>query len=798
MNLRNRPVRPKRQRLNLSHSILPVLTILVSDKAAAVNALLVTRQTVGLQLLSPTRHQYHSQRTLHLCSRIDFQTLSASLLGPNNSSLYLMSKFNHLNEINRKRHVLTSSGTSSGLIMKLHSSPSDEPEKNSEGDRSKMEKGQEIGRSKANKRSKSENGHRVLPKGKAADEAPLSNSVVSASEAMNNITVKRQRRRNNKLNGKYSRQRRQRPEVGVKQFDIAKNDNSSNKKIQPHSEDAPKTKGVPLTTASLNDESYIGKIRTSHGHNSLKEFNGGSQQKIQQSNSTALSHIAITNDELKKRVVQLETLVSIQVSEMQKLRREMDEMVKAIGVFANVIVLLREAGLRLDDDDKVSDIDEFSEDEGDGADNNKLRNRSRLPKVGASSPQQQTTFFEDDMEIFGVAPTTVTDAADAAGASILSAILAGKRRMLVDVRDAELTRDPALFVEFIELAILPVAAGLEGLDGDEYVRNRVKIVFPTVKDLMTYRKSMALAAPEVVALSTLGLDPVEERDNLIVVIAPSPDDIPGCTMMQKLLERTDPSYFESELRISQPVVIINHHMMPIDTGKVGKFTVVYHLRLLSVQYMTGDISPEYISENAKADQTDGEDDRPDRSDDDDSALEAAMTHAREIGVHQGVTRAMVIRAYPKYVRSRSSLRHIQKADVRQFFLLFLNIRPWHVFVDTSPDTDADFEVAATFDREPSQEDVNYSIVECLEGSEREDELVAQQMQAALDAGQLTRVSEMLGISPTSIAESVGVTGSEFSDDGDEKLPKKKNSSDAREINDWDDLYYDDWFNEDSV
>ena len=37
----------------------------------------------------------------------------------------------------------------------------------------------------------------------------------------------------------------------------------------------------------------------------------------------------------------------------------------------------------------------------------------------------------------------------------------------------------------------------------------------------------------------------------------------------------------------------------------------------------------------------------DRSDEDDAALEAAMTHAHEIGVHQGVTRAMVIRAYPK-------------------------------------------------------------------------------------------------------------------------------------------------------
>lgn len=61
-------------------------------------------------------------------------------------------------------------------------------------------------------------------------------------------------------------------------------------------------------------------------------------------------------------------------------------------------------------------------------------------------------------------------------------------------------------------------------------------------------------------------------------------------------------------------------------------------------------------------------------------------------------------------------------------------RPWHVFVDTSPDTDADFEVAATFDTEPTQDDVNYAIVECLEGSEKEDEIVAQQMQAALEAG----------------------------------------------------------------
>ena len=67
-----------------------------------------------------------------------------------------------------------------------------------------------------------------------------------------------------------------------------------------------------------------------------------------------------------------------------------------------------------------------------------------------------------------------------------------------------------------------------------------------------------------------------------------------------------------------------------------------------------------------------------------------------------------------------------------------------MFVDTSPDTDTDFEVAATFDEEPTLDELNMAIVECLEGSEREDELVAQQMQQALEEGQLDRVSEWIG------------------------------------------------------
>ena len=55
-------------------------------------------------------------------------------------------------------------------------------------------------------------------------------------------------------------------------------------------------------------------------------------------------------------------------------------------------------------------------------------------------------------------------------------------------------------------------------------------------------------------------------------------------------------------------------------------------------------------------------------------------------------------------------------------------------MDISPDTDADFVISATFAEEPSPDEVNIAIVECLEGSEREDELVAQQMQQALEMG----------------------------------------------------------------
>jgi uncharacterized coiled-coil protein SlyX len=342
--------------------------------------------------------------------------------------------------------------------------------------------------------------------------------------------------------------------------------------------------------------------------------------------------------------------------------------------------------------------------------------------------------------IFATAPATVMDAADAAGAAILAGLLAGKQRMLVDVRDAELTRSPETWSQFIELAILPVAAGLEGLRSQ---RNRLKLCFATLAHLLQYRKTMTLCAPDVVALSTLGFDPVAEKDNLVVIVAPAPDDDEGLAAMNKLLSSTS---------LNQPVVVLNHHMVPIaGPSPVDDFEVAYHLRLFSVQYAVGG-DPYMQDDDNDDDEEEGEmmidDSLPTNNATAlEAALEAAMQHAHETGRHSGVTRAMVIRAYP---------------------------RPWHVFVDTSPDTDADFSVAATFDTVPTTDQINNAIVECLEGSEEEDDLVKQQMQEALESGQLDRVEDMLW--------SIGL---DTLDDDDE------------EEDDDDDIYRD-MFGEDSV
>ena len=354
--------------------------------------------------------------------------------------------------------------------------------------------------------------------------------------------------------------------------------------------------------------------------------------------------------ELTKRMTQLEHLVAKQTVEIRRLQDECRDLKEVTSAFAHVLKMMRAAGLDTDKlPEDVSMADRAEERIQQKLENAMMDNANVLNADSEDSDldekdgQFQYEYF-DDTEIFGEAPASVTDAADAAGAAILAGLLGGKQRMLVDVRDSELSSDPETLVQFIELAILPVAAGLEGMESR---KNRVKIVFPTVSQLLQYRRTMALAAPEVVALSTLGFDPVEERDNIVVIIAPPPNSEEGLKAMNDLLE---PPPGNEGYQIQQPVVVLNHHMVPL-SGPAADYDVMYHLRLLSVQYMSGEraddvfsqfddplANSETVEDAAKANMT---------VDADEELLEAAMKHAHEVGVQGGVTRAMVIRAYPK-------------------------------------------------------------------------------------------------------------------------------------------------------
>lgn len=471
------------------------------------------------------------------------------------------------------------------------------------------------------------------------------------------------------------------------------------------------TKSLPTLERSTEIRYPFSLVIMDQSSNERGELSDYEENNNDQSNKDK-NDIAKLKRSLTKRIIRLEDIVSRQEVEIYRLKNTCAELSDTAEAFTTLLKLLREVGL---DADSLNTVDRGYNalvEKKQRTNSTSETNQNRSQDSSGKQPPLIESF--DDAMIFGTAPSSVIDAADSAGAAILAAMLGGKQRMLVDVRDAELSSDPETLVQFIELSILPIAAGLEGLKS---TRNRVKIVFPKVSQLLEYRRTMALAAPEVVALSTLGFDPIEKSDKLVVMIAPEPDDEEGLRAIKDLLTPSE----EGMLPIQKPVVILNYHMLPF-SGVNLEFETAYHLRLLSVQYMADrEVEERYErlkkdenvtkNENAEKDAIDNEE-----NDGDDEALESAMKHAHEVGVNEGTTRAMVIRAYP---------------------------RPWHVFVDLSPGTDSDFEVAATFDKEPTIDEINLAIVECLEGSEREDEIVAHQMQQALEDGQHNQVSDMM-------------------------------------------------------
>ena len=201
------------------------------------------------------------------------------------------------------------------------------------------------------------------------------------------------------------------------------------------------------------------------------------------------------------RISRLEEIVSRQEVELHKLRKQCAELGQVSKSFADLLNLLRESpSLNPDGTGRSQSSSSSTSSSGSSSSSSNVSDvPSSSPSSSSSSSPSSTTSRKqsnggnqtviesfDDAMIFGRAPSSVIDAADAAGAAILSGMLGGKQRMLVDVRDAELSSDPETLVQFIELSILPVAAGLEGLKS---TRNRVKIVFPKVSQLLEYRRS---------------------------------------------------------------------------------------------------------------------------------------------------------------------------------------------------------------------------------------------------------------------------------------------------------------------
>ena len=192
------------------------------------------------------------------------------------------------------------------------------------------------------------------------------------------------------------------------------------------------------------------------------------------------------------RISRLEEIVSRQEVELHKLRKQCAELGQVSKSFADLLNLLRESpslnpdGMGSSQSSSSSTSSSGSSSRSTSASNVSSSSSSSKSKKQSNSGNQTVIESFDDAMIFGRAPSSVIDAADAAGASILAGMLGGKQRMLIDVRDAELSSDPETLVQFIELSILPVAAGLEGLKS---TRNRVKIVFPKVSQLLEYRRS---------------------------------------------------------------------------------------------------------------------------------------------------------------------------------------------------------------------------------------------------------------------------------------------------------------------
>jgi hypothetical protein len=121
-----------------------------------------------------------------------------------------------------------------------------------------------------------------------------------------------------------------------------------------------------------------------------------------------------------QRLTQLENLVATQSLDIRRLQDECRDLTEAAVAFQRVVELLRQAGLDTNDGDDDEEDDDMVKEPIDSLGN---MNSATAGGTGAA-------VVSEYKEIFGTAPASVIEAADAAGIAILAGMLGGKQRLL--------------------------------------------------------------------------------------------------------------------------------------------------------------------------------------------------------------------------------------------------------------------------------------------------------------------------------------------------------------------------------
>ena len=164
------------------------------------------------------------------------------------------------------------------------------------------------------------------------------------------------------------------------------------------------------------------------GSNSTFMVSTGRDPHSSQNNNDSMQREVL----LQQRVTQLEGLVAKQAVDIKRLQEDCRALTESMSAFSEVIELLRASAQNAKDSNR-------SENGSKGKESlSKLSSAVLFDDKGEDGVEDKVVHVDvdADSEIFGKAPSSVMEAADAAGAAILAAMLGGQQRLLVDVRES--------------------------------------------------------------------------------------------------------------------------------------------------------------------------------------------------------------------------------------------------------------------------------------------------------------------------------------------------------------------------